>query len=218
MYAVSPYSRIAKLALIALALLGGCRLEMYDQAHHEPLEASSVFADSQSARLPVAGTVSRSRPLNGDISYYGEATGGVIPASDSAARARASEPPVKDFDRTGSIPMQVTHTVLERGKDRYNIYCSPCHGRLGDGKGMIVQRGFPVPPSFHMDRLRQAADGHYYDVITNGFGVMFSYASRIAPEDRWAITAYIRALQLSQHATSQDVPSQARITLEGSGQ
>lgn len=216
MYAVSPYSRIAKLALIALAMLGGCRLEMYDQAHHEPLEASPVFADSQSARQPVPGTVSRSRPLNGEITFYGEATGGVIPAADSAARA--SEPATGEFDRTGSIPIQVTHTVLDRGQDRYNIYCSPCHGRLGDGHGMIVQRGFPIPPSFHMDRLRQAADGHYYDVITNGFGVMYSYASRIAPEDRWAITAYIRALQLSQRATPQDVPSQERITLEGSGQ
>ena len=102
------------------------------------------------------------------------------------------------FDRAGSIPFPVTHKIVLRGEERYNIYCSPCHGRLGDGNGMIVERGFPRPPSFHIDRLRQAPDGHYYDVITNGFGVMFSYAARVTPEGRWAITAYIRALQRSR--------------------
>ncbi len=105
-------------------------------------------------------------------------------------------------------PFPATKNLLMRGRERYDIYCSPCHGRLGDGKGMIVARGFPMPPSFHEERLRQIADGHYYDVITNGFGKMYSYAARIPSNDRWAITAYIRALQLSQNATAQDVAPQ----------
>lgn len=102
-------------------------------------------------------------------------------------------------------PLPMTEAVLKRGRERYDIYCAPCHGRAGDGEGMIPERGFPGPPSYHTDRLRNAPDSHYYDVITNGFGVMFSYANRVAPEDRWAIVAYIRTLQLSQHATREDV-------------
>jgi len=204
--------------LAVVALLSGCRLEMYDQPRQEPLEASSVFADTQSARQPVVGTVPRTQPFTGSINYYGESSGGVIPAFDTAAVARANDPSFEEFDRSGNIPVPVTREFLIRGQERYNIYCSPCHGRLGDGQGMIVHRGFPVPPTFHQDRLRQVADGHYYDVITNGFGVMFSYASRVAPDDRWAITAYIRALQLSQSASLQDVPSQERIKLQGSGE
>nr|WP_245245666.1 cytochrome c [Methylocaldum sp. RMAD-M] len=99
----------------------------------------------------------------------------------------------------------MTEAVLKRGRERYDIYCAPCHGRAGDGQGMIPERGLTRPPSYHNDRLRNAPDSHYYDVITKGFGVMFSYANRVAPEDRWAIAAYIRALQLSQHATREDV-------------
>jgi len=102
-------------------------------------------------------------------------------------------------------PLPVTEAVLNRGRERYDIYCAPCHGRTGDGEGMIPERGFPRPPSYHSERLRNAPDRHYYDVITEGFGVMFSYANRVAPEDRWAIAAYIRALQLSQNATREDV-------------
>jgi mono/diheme cytochrome c family protein len=102
-------------------------------------------------------------------------------------------------------PLPMTEAVLKRGRERYDIYCAPCHGRAGDGEGMIPERGFPRPPSYHTDRLRNAPDSHYYDVITEGFGAMFSYANRVAPEDRWAIAAYIRALQLSQHATRDDV-------------
>jgi mono/diheme cytochrome c family protein len=106
--------------------------------------------------------------------------------------------------------MPVTRDVLARGRERYNIYCTPCHDRLGEGRGMIVQRGFPPPPSYHIDRLRQAPVGHFYSVITNGYGTMYSYASRISPEDRWAITAYIRALQLSQQAKVSDLPEDDR--------
>jgi mono/diheme cytochrome c family protein len=112
-----------------------------------------------------------------------------------------------------AFPFPITRQVLERGRERYNIYCTPCHGYTGEGRGMIVQRGFPQPPSYHTDRLRQAPVGHLYDVISNGYGAMYSYAARISPEDRWAIVAYIRALQLSQHATADDVPEAERTKL-----
>ena len=107
----------------------------------------------------------------------------------------------------------MTREDLERGRQRYNIYCTPCHAYDGSGDGMIVQRGFPQPPSYHIDRLRQAPVGHFYQVMTDGFGSMYSYAARIEPEDRWRIAAYIRALQLSQHATIEDVPEVERPKL-----
>jgi mono/diheme cytochrome c family protein len=108
------------------------------------------------------------------------------------------------------FPVPVTRETLQRGQERYNIYCAVCHGANGHGNGMIVQRGFPAPPSFHSDRLRQAPPGHFYYVMTRGYGVMYSYASRVVPEDRWAIAAYIRALQLSHGATTNDVPPAER--------
>jgi mono/diheme cytochrome c family protein len=101
----------------------------------------------------------------------------------------------------------LTLALLERGQQRYRIYCTPCHSELGDGNGMVVQRGFPHPPSYHSDRLRQASTQHFYDVITHGYGAMYSFAARVAPDDRWAIAAYIRALQLSQHASAADIMS-----------
>jgi mono/diheme cytochrome c family protein len=113
-----------------------------------------------------------------------------------------------------AFPAPVTREMLERGRQRFEIYCSVCHGRTGEGNGMIVQRGFPAPPSYHIDRLRNAPPGHRYDVITNGYGVMYSYASRVDPADRWAIAAYIRALQLSHHATLNDVPQEERTKLQ----
>ena len=103
-------------------------------------------------------------------------------------------------------PLPITLSLLQRGRERFDIYCSPCHGRLGDGEGMIVQRGFPHPPSYHSQRLREAPDGHFFSVITHGYGAMYSYAARVPPEDRWAIVAYIRALQLSQHAAIAELP------------
>lgn len=101
----------------------------------------------------------------------------------------------------------LTPALLQRGQQRYRIYCTPCHSELGDGNGMVVQRGFPHPPSYHSERLRQVATQHFYDVITHGYGAMYSFAGRVAPEDRWAIAAYIRALQLSQHASAADIAS-----------
>jgi hypothetical protein len=112
-----------------------------------------------------------------------------------------------------TFPFPITRQVLERGRDRYNIYCTPCHDYTGSGRGMIVQRGFPPPPSYPIERLRQAPVGHFFDVITNGYGAMYSYKARIPPADRWAIVAYIRALQMSQHATLEDVPPEERAKL-----
>src|SRR6185369_16438170 len=110
-----------------------------------------------------------------------------------------------------AFPFPITQQVLERGRERYDIYCSMCHGRTGEGNGMIVQRGFPIPPSYHIDRLRQAPIGHFFDVITNGFGAMSEYKAQVSVNDRWAIAAYIRALQLSQNATRADVPAGTEI-------
>jgi hypothetical protein len=116
-----------------------------------------------------------------------------------------------------TFPYPITREILERGQERYNIFCAPCHALTGNGDGMIVARGFSPPPSFHTDRLRDAPVGHFYDVITNGYGRMYSYAARVYPTDRWAIVAYIRALQLSQNATIEDVPPEERQGLEGAG-
>src|SRR5262249_34943695 len=113
-----------------------------------------------------------------------------------------------------AFPFPMTREDLTRGQQRFNIYCSPCHSRLGDGTGLVVQRGFRQPPSYHIDRLKQAPVGHFFDVITNGFGAMASYATRVTPDDRWRIIAYIRALQLSESATLNDVPADERQNLK----
>ena len=138
--------------------------------------------------------------------YPGEegAAGHRLPPAGTVARDDAPAPK----------PPPVTAALLARGQQRFNIYCAPCHDRVGDGNGMIVQRGFPRPPSYHTDRLRQAPSQHFYDVITNGYGAMYSYAARVAPADRWAIVAYIRALQASQDATVAQVPENERSALQ----
>ena len=115
-----------------------------------------------------------------------------------------------------ALPMPVTRELLERGRERFEIYCSVCHGRTGEGNGMIVQRGFPVPPSYHIDRLREAPIGHFFDVMTQGYGIMYSYVERVKPEDRWAIAAYIRALQLSRNVKLAELPASQRSQLERS--
>ena len=171
------------LALIAMALLlGGCEKlarNMYDGARVKPLQANAAHA------VPV-GAVERSR---GDIAM---ATSGRL--GDRATQERVAA------DEAASMPYAITMPLLQRGRERFGIYCAPCHGELGDGEGMIAQRGFPHPPSYHIDRLRGAPDRHFYDVMTRGYGVMYPYADRVSPQDRWAIVAYIRALQLSQDA------------------
>lgn len=184
----------ALLAACALACLTACRQDMNDQAHHEPLERSEFFADGAAARRPPPHTMARGE-LRADSHFYeGRANG----------------------ELATELPAPITKAELERGRERYDIYCAPCHGRVGDGHGMIAQRGFPPPPTFHQPRLREAPVGHFYEVITRGWGVMYPYAARVSPEDRWAITAYIRVLQFSQNATLADADPAARATLEGS--
>jgi hypothetical protein len=167
---------------------------MNDEPRYKPLAASDFFADGQSARPQVEGTIAHGHLRLDQTFYTGRANGLLV----------------------DTLPIPVTREVLARGRERFDIFCSPCHGRLGNGEGMVVQRGFQSPPSYHIERLRNAPDGHIFDVITNGFGAMASYASRVAPGDRWAIVAYIRALQLSQHAAISDVPPDERGRLQGS--
>lgn len=181
------------IALLALTLLSGCYQKMGTQPRYDPLEASDFFDNGMSARPRLEGTVARGE-LGGNPYFETGMIGGQA--------------------GTG-FPMPVTAAVMNRGEDRYNIYCAQCHGRLGDGNGMIPARGYRRPPSFHTETLRTAAAGHFFDVITNGFGAMPPYRSMLPASDRWAIVAYIRALQLSQTATINDVPPDARSQFGG---
>jgi len=175
----------------ALLALAGCRQDMQNQPKYKPLRASEFFPDGRSARPLVAGTVDRGQ-INEDPAYV---TG------------------LQNLQVVLTLPFPVTRQVLERGRERFNIYCMPCHGELGDGNGLVAQRGYLHPPSFHDERLRQAPAGHFFDVITNGLGGMPDYAQQVAVDDRWKIIAYIRALQLSQHAAVPDVPAGIRDKL-----
>ena len=179
------------LLLIALSVLSACRLDMHTQPKYKPLEQSSFFDDGRSSRPLLAGTVARGH-LNDDEQLY---TG------------KSGDEPVATF------PFQINERDLRRGQERFNIYCSPCHDRTGKGEGMVVKRGLRGPPSYHIDRLREAPAGYFFDVITNGFGAMNDYAAQIEPADRWRIVAYIRVLQRSQHATMADVPADQRAQL-----
>jgi mono/diheme cytochrome c family protein len=181
--------KFVPVVLSAFALVGCARLDMQDQPKYRPQRPSNFFADGRSERQPVEGTVARGQ-LNEDPAFYeGKDTAG------------------KDID---VFPIAVDKTVILRGQNRYDIYCAPCHGRIGNGLGMIVRRGFKQPPSYHIDRLRNAPVGHYYDVISNGYGAMLNYAAQVQPRDRWAIIAYIRALQYSENANINDLPAEAR--------
>ena len=180
--------------VLAVAVLAGCRQDMHDQPRYIPLRPSTFFADGRSERPLIEGTIPRGH-LNDDVALF---TG--------------KGPDGKPLD---TFPFAVTKDVVERGQDRYNVYCAPCHDRTGSGDGMIVKRGYRRPPSYHIDRLRQVPNGYLYDVITSGFGAMPDYAAQIAPRDRWAIVAYIRALQMSQNASVDDVPAAERGHLGG---
>jgi hypothetical protein len=158
---------------------------MQNQPRINPLRESDFYEDLRSARPLVAGTIARGQWRNDTYFYTGFV--GKEPGNE--------------------MPFPVTRQVLERGRQRFDIYCAPCHSRLGDGNGMVVQRGYRRPPSYHIDRLRNAPLGHFYDVITNGFGAMPDYAEQVPPHDRWAIVAYIRALQLSQYAPASLAPA-----------
>jgi mono/diheme cytochrome c family protein len=166
---------------------------MHDQPKYIPLRPTDFFADGRSARPLIEGTVARGH-LNDDATYY-----------------TAKGP---DGKFVAEFPVPVTKEVIERGQERFNIYCAPCHDAVGTGSGRVVRRGFRHPPTYHIDRLRQAPAGYLYDVITNGFGAMPDYTAQIQPRDRWAIVAYIRALQLSQNASINDIPADAKTRLD----
>ena len=178
--------------LIVMAT-SACRLDMHVQPRFNPLAKNDFFADQRSARPLVEGTVARGE-LRADAYFY---TGKI------------------DNNPGDYFPFAVDETVLARGRERFNVFCAPCHSRLGDGNGFIPSRGFPrKPPSYHIERLRKAPVGYFFDVMTNGFGLMPDYASQIPPKARWAIVAYIRALQLSQNAKMADVPKGQRLPSE----
>ncbi len=183
-----------RVMLLGCLFFISCQQDMARQPSYRPFAPSTFFADGRSARHLVPGTVARGQLKTDTHLYAGQANGKLV----------------------DTFPFPVTRAVLERGQERYNIYCSPCHGRIGNGEGIVVQRGFQRPASFHIDRLREAPVGYFFNAITNGFGTMYDYAARIKPADRWAIVAYIRALQFSQHATLADVPAEEqRRLLEG---
>jgi mono/diheme cytochrome c family protein len=180
-------------ATVGLFLVAGCdhlHQDMGNQPKNLPLSPSDFFADGRSERMPVENTVSREALDNDDL----------MVTRDS-----------------NNFPVPVSQALLDRGEERYRIFCSPCHGIQGDGNGMVVMRGMKRPPSYHEDRLRQAPNGHFYDVMTNGFGQMYSYSAQIPPRDRWAIVAYVRALQLSRNARVADLPADVRDKLNSGG-
>ena len=184
-----PQSRIRRAAAwslfaVSMVSLAGCRQDMHNQPKYRALRGTAFFGDGGSARPLVEGTVARGT-LHDDEAFF---TGKVGNAT------------VKE------LPFAVDDAGLDRGQDRFNIYCTPCHDATGSGKGMVVQRGYKSPPSFHDERLRNADAGYFFDVMTNGFGAMPDYRMQLSARDRWAVVAYIRALQLSQHAAAADVP------------
>ena len=178
----------------ATVLIAGCRQDMHDGPRYEAFEASATFADNRASRTAPTGTVARGWLREDEALYTGKVAGQTVE----------------------TFPFAITHADLQRGQQRFNIYCTPCHGRLGDGNGMVVQRGYRQAASFHQDRLREERAGYFFDVITNGFGAMPDYATQIPVRDRWLIVAYVRTLQLSQHATADDVPADRRGELDAS--
>ena len=182
--------------------LTSCRQDMQDQPKYLPYRGSEIFADSLSSRNLVEGTVPRGYLREDQVMYTGK--GDVMTTPAKAPGDTSKSVPTNDVNE---FPFPITREVLDRGEERYNIYCSPCHGVMGDGKGMIANRGLNGPVNFHDERLRNAPLGHFFDVITNGLGRMQDYSMQIPPHERWAIIAYIRALQLSQNANVADVPA-----------
>lgn len=186
---------LIRVSFAAAILLTGCRQDMHDQPKYKPLRESNFFADKRQSRPLLPNTVARGDLRDATEFYTGKAS----------ADAKV------DLDY---FPMPITRDVIERGHQRFDVFCSPCHGRLGNGAGMIVKRGFKAPPSYHIQRLRDAPVGHFYDVITNGYGSMYNYAAQIPPRDRWAVISYIRALQLSQNVQAADITAEMRAKLD----
>ena len=184
--------RAIQAAAVLVLFSAACRQDMHDQPRYTALKPSPFFADGSSARSPVAGTVARGDLRDDELLYTG----------------KQGEEPSTVF------PFPIDDAVMERGRERFDIYCSPCHGRTGTGDGIVVQRGFTKPPSLVTDRLVEAPPGHFFEIITNGFGAMPDLASQVKTDDRWAIAAYIRVLQLSAHAALDDVPAAERAQLD----
>jgi mono/diheme cytochrome c family protein len=182
------------LALLATAALGaaGCRQDMHNGPRYKAFQASASFPDGRSSRTAPAGTVARGWQREDDALYTGKVNGVFV----------------------DQFPFPIGHDELARGQARFNIYCTPCHGKLGNGQGMVVQRGLRQAASYHNDRLRAEKIGYFFDVVTNGFGAMQGYAEQVPVRDRWLIIAYVRALQLSQHASLDDVPADKRAGLD----
>ena len=176
---------------VLLLAAAGCRQDMHNSPKAIPLRESVFFKNGSSARPLVEGTVARGT-LQDDAAFFTGKSGATI---------------------IDALPFPLTAEVLDRGQQRFNIYCTPCHGLSGEGDGMIVRRGYRQPPSFHLNRLRDVPIGHFYDVMTNGFGAMPDYRAQVAPRDRWAIAAYVRALQLSQHAPAAELSAEERQKL-----
>jgi mono/diheme cytochrome c family protein len=193
---VSARTLLAALAVLVALQLAGCEKaarNMYDGAREKPLAANGNFPGGTSSRPQLAGTVEHAR--------------GVLAATSSGRGERAAEARRVAAEDARAIPYPIDMALLRRGQQRFDIYCAPCHSPVGDGDGLVARHGFPHPPSYHIERLRAAPDRHFYDVITEGYGVMYPYADRVAPADRWAIVAYIRALQRSQHAARDEIPA-----------
>ena len=172
------------LAALSVVAVAGCRQDMHNQPKYRPLRGTAFFADGSSSRPLIEGTVPR----------------GTLQQNDAFFTGKSGNAPVRE------LPFKVDEAVLSRGQERFNIFCTPCHDATGSGRGMVVQRGFKQPPSFHDERLRNAEAGYFFDVMTNGFGAMPDYRMQLSARDRWAVIAYIRALQLSQHAATTDIP------------
>jgi hypothetical protein len=182
-------------AVVLLLALAGCHSDMYDQPRYEPLEKSDFFDDGRTSRPVVAGTVARGELREDEVLYTGKQNGELV----------------EDVPES----LEIDLAFIRRGQERFQIFCTPCHGQLGEGDGMIVRRGFRQPPTYHSDRLRGVPIGHFFDVMTNGFATMPDYATLIPVRDRWAIAVYVRALQWSQYAKPNDLDEAARRRLEG---
>jgi mono/diheme cytochrome c family protein len=191
---LKPGLSVAAVALTvcSIPLLAACRQDMHDAPRYEAYEASASFADGRASRATPVGTVARGWLREDEALYTGKVDGQLVDA----------------------IPFALSHADLQRGRERFTIYCTPCHGQLGDGNGMVVQRGLRQAASYHNDRLRQERIGYFFDVITNGFGAMQGYAEQVPVRDRWLIAAYVRALQYSQNASVNDVPQDRRAELD----
>ena len=190
-------NRVIAALVLTVVVSAGCRQDMHDAPRYDPLEASDAFRNGSSARPIVAGTVPRGQLNDDTYLHTGKGPDG-LPAA--------------------AFPFAITHDDLDRGQERYNVYCAPCHGRTGVGNGMVVQRGYRQAQSLHIDRLRLAQPGYFFDVITNGFGVMPDYRAQITVEDRWRIIAYVRALQLSRQGTTTDMPADMLEALKKTGE